>query len=175
MIVEVSSWLAGFGVQWLLDYPGPFPERIARGEVYLAYLPTSAKPIATVSLDDRADPEFWGRQQEDAGYVHRLAVRRRYAGHEIGATLLDFAGDQVAAGGRPWLRLDCHKENTKLHRYYETHGFEHLTTIDIPSRRSGALFQRPAVRDERITADPDKPGIWHFRDVVALTSQRATK
>jgi ribosomal protein S18 acetylase RimI-like enzyme len=128
------------------------------------------KPIATVSLDDRADPEFWGRQKDDAGYVHRLAVRRRFAGREVGAVLLDFAGDQVAARGKPWLRLDCHKENTKLHRYYEALGFEHLTTIDIPSRRSGALFQRPAVRDQRVTPDHNSPGTWRFRDLADLST-----
>ena len=45
-----------------------------------------------------------------------------------------------AATGRPWLRLDCAKHNTRLHDYYRAHGFTHLRTIDLPHRESGALF-----------------------------------
>ena len=38
VITEVTQWLATRDIPWLLDFPGPFPQRIAQGEVYLAYL-----------------------------------------------------------------------------------------------------------------------------------------
>ena len=59
---------------------------------------------------------------------------------------------------RPRQRGISEQTRTSSTGYYETQGFEHLTTIDIPSRRSGALFQRPAVPDERIMPDPPAAG-----------------
>jgi hypothetical protein len=43
-----------------------------------------------------------------------------------------------------WLRVDAWKTNPDLGRYYESQSFAHVRTVDLPHRRSGALYQRPA-------------------------------
>ncbi|MFG3059011.1 GNAT family N-acetyltransferase [Streptomyces sp. NPDC048231] len=144
LLREASTWLASRGIdQW--QYP-PHRDRITaaleRGVCFLAF--KDGKPIATVQLDDFADPEFWTPADEpDAAlYVHRMAVRRGVAGAGVGGTLLDWASARAAMQGKRWLRLDAWKDNEGLHRFYTNAGFTLLRIVDLPHRRSGALFQR---------------------------------
>jgi GNAT superfamily N-acetyltransferase len=145
LLIEVSEWLASRGIdQW--QFP-PHRDRITsalhRGEVFLAEV--EGRPIATLQVDDHADPEFWTEEDEpgDALYVHRMAVTRECAGAGIGSTLLDWASERAAGAGKSWLRLDAWKDNSDLHRYYHSHGFTLIRVTDLPHRGSGALFQRP--------------------------------
>ncbi|MEW9547816.1 GNAT family N-acetyltransferase [Nonomuraea sp. NPDC050783] len=104
----------------------------------------SAPPVATIALDGHADPEFWTADDDPGAalYVHKLAVARPWSGSGLGDALLDWAAAGAFASGLPWLRLDCAKANPRLQRYYRNRGFQHLRTVDLPHRSSGALFQR---------------------------------
>ncbi len=44
-----------------------------------------------------SDPFFWGDNDTDAGYVHRLAVRRDHAGRGFGEALLAWADEPLRA------------------------------------------------------------------------------
>ena len=79
-------------------------------------------PVGTITLQ-WVDEPMWGARPPDAGYVHRLAIRRSVAG--LGAELLASADAHVAAHGRAFLRLDCWSGNAALRRYYEHAGFTH--------------------------------------------------
>ncbi|MBY8876808.1 GNAT family N-acetyltransferase [Streptomyces sp. PLK6-54] len=145
LLIEVSEWLASRGIdQW--QFP-PHRDRITaalhRGEVFLAEV--EGRPIATLQLDNHADPEFWTAVDEpgNALYVHRMAVARDFAGFGVGGALLRWASDRAALMGKAWLRLDAWKDNLGLHRYYESQGFTLIRVINLPHRGSGALFQRP--------------------------------
>ncbi|MER7839185.1 GNAT family N-acetyltransferase [Streptomyces sp. NPDC096040] len=149
LLSEASAWLASRGIdQW--QYP-PHRDRITaaleRGVCFLAF--KDGKPIATVQLDDFADPEFWTPDDEPdtALYVHRMAVRRETAGIGVGVMLLDWASERAATQGKQWLRLDAWKDNQSLHRFYRGAGFTLVRITDLPHRRSGALFQRPTGYD----------------------------
>jgi GNAT superfamily N-acetyltransferase len=146
IIREAADWLAGRGLLWLREFPGATPQRVARGTVWLAYRKNDAEPIATIALETQADPEFWKPEESEALFVHGLALRPSAGGQGIGSGLLDFAGDQAARQGIPWVRLDCNKTNTQLQQYYSRQGFTYLRTVDLPHRNSGALFQKAARR-----------------------------
>ncbi|MFF4063763.1 GNAT family N-acetyltransferase [[Kitasatospora] papulosa] len=144
LLREASAWLASRSIdQW--QYP-PHSDRIAealkRGVCFLAF--KDGKPIATIQVDDFADPEFWTPEDRPhaALYVHRMAVTRDFSGASIGSQLLDWASERAAGQGKRWLRLDAWKDNQGLHRFYENSGFSLLRIVDLPHRRSGALFQR---------------------------------
>lgn len=146
MVEQAASWLGRRGLdQW--QYP-PRTARIANGildgEVYL--LDAAEQPIATITVDQNADPEFWTSddQPQSALYVHRMVVIRAAAGRGLGSSLLDWAGERAQAAGRAWLRLDAWRTNPGLHAYYRSCGFQHVRTIELAHRGSGALFQRPA-------------------------------
>jgi ribosomal protein S18 acetylase RimI-like enzyme len=137
---EATAYVATLGHdQW----PVPFPqdelaERIERGELYLVEV--DGEPAATVTLlwDD---PFFWGTQPPDAAYVHKLAIRRVFAGRGLGEAIVEWADRQAAAAGRRYLRLDCMRDNDRIRRYYERLGFEHRGDRDHP-RFPAALYER---------------------------------
>ena len=124
ILSEAGRWLASRGIdQW----PDPFPTTLVspaleRGDTYLAV--SGGRAIATFTLQWE-DTAFWGDQPPDAGYVHRVAVRREAAGQGVGRDLLRWAADRTAERGRRFLRLDCATGNAPLRRYYEEQGFVH--------------------------------------------------
>lgn len=144
---EVRAWFAAQGIdQW------QYPPRLATIRANIAagdecwILEREGHTVGTVTLDENADPEFWvaGDAPGDALYVHRMIVRREFAGAEIGSAVMDWASKRARAAGKNWLRLDAWRTNPRLQRYYADHGFELVRTVELTHRRSGALFQRPA-------------------------------
>ncbi|WP_067226146.1 GNAT family N-acetyltransferase [Streptomyces sp. NBRC 109706] len=156
LLTEASTWLASRGIdQW--QYP-PHRDRIKsaleQGVCFLAL--ADDQPIGTIQVDDFADPEFWTPEDapDTAFYVHRMAVSRAAAGEGAGAVMLDWAADRAARAGRAWLRLDAWKDNAGLHRYYKRQGFALVRIVDLPHRRSGALFQRAVEDVTEVGSDP---------------------
>lgn len=142
---EAAAWLASRGIdQW--QYP-PHLDRIERsiaaGECWIAWWWNG--PIGTITVDGRADPEFWtpADEPETALYAHRMAVARSAAGVGLGADLLDHAAGLARDAGKRWLRLDAWRDNPGLADYYRAQGFQHVRTVELDHRRSGVLFQRP--------------------------------
>lgn len=152
----VSDLLAG-AARWLHDgmgldqWPDRFPtERLAEAidqqSTYVVL--DKGKAVGTVTLDESPDKEFWSHREclQSSLYVSRLAIDRSYRG--LGSRILDWAGTQAAERDDGWLRLDAWKTNAGLRNYYVGQEFEHVRTVDLPHRRSGALFQRPAYSKE---------------------------
>jgi len=131
-LTEAGRWeeSQGFPNPW----PVPFPlERIRpsleRGELFVAEGGTRS-PIGTVTLQWE-DVPFWGVRPPDSGYVHRLAVRRTYAGRGYGGAILAWAAETSRARGRTYLRLDCLRSATRLHRFYESFGFHRVGDVTV--------------------------------------------
>jgi GNAT superfamily N-acetyltransferase len=129
VLAEVSAWLRTKGIkQWPARFPVDFFQSyVRRGELYVATI--AAEIVGTVTLQ-WSDPSFWG-DREDAGFVHRLAVRRSHAGW--GRTLLDWAEQKAVERGRSFLCLDTLSNNTRLRRYYEDMGFRAVGEINGPA------------------------------------------
>ncbi len=139
---EAAAWLTARGLrQWV---PGTYTsdEMVAGMRAgYEMYLIRRAdEPVGKLTLQ-WDDPEMWGEQPPDAGYIHGLCVTRAVAGAGLGEALLDWAGERVAAQGRTWLRLDCMKRNPALRAYYERQGF---TFRGEGGGGWSALYERPA-------------------------------
>jgi GNAT superfamily N-acetyltransferase len=143
ILAEAAGWLAGRGILQWPEHGFPatdVADRIQRGEIYLARL--CCHPVATVAID-WSDEYFWGTSDNDAVYVHRLAVRRRWAGNKIGEYLLEWAAEQATAAGKTWVRLDCVAANERLCQYYLDRGWTHVR--DVPfGNFTASLFQRLA-------------------------------
>lgn len=129
LLSDAAEWTASIGFP---NWPARFPrDLVARAisERTLHIVEGDDAIIATVTLQWR-DLMFWGEREDDAGYVHRLAVRRDRAGEGLGATVIDWAAQQVRASNRAWLRLDASADNLPLCTYYESLGFEHRDDIE---------------------------------------------
>jgi len=70
-----------------------------------------------------ADPFYWGERPDDAGYVHKLAVREDAAGGSVGQEMLRWAEERVRGVGRDVVRPDCDADNPRLNAYYRDAGF----------------------------------------------------
>jgi len=165
LLDDAARWLRQRGItQWPERFGGAEDWRIERIRAYIDnghtwLIRTSATAVATFTLSC-ADPDYadgWPDGPDTGLYIYRMAVRRQFAGRDIGGHILNWSSARAATLGYRWLRLDCHRDNHALQRYYETHGFTRVGTlirvIDDPvsgdangryERRSGALFQRPA-------------------------------
>lgn len=143
---ETAKWLHSRGIdQW--QYPANLEKisrDIERGSAHVVL--DGADHLGTITVDGSADPEFWipGDDPNDALYAHRVITRPAVRGISLGSAMLDWASRQAEKAGKHWLRVDAWKTNAALGSYYESQGFERVRTVDLPHRRSGALFQRRA-------------------------------
>jgi predicted N-acetyltransferase YhbS len=138
---EATAYVRRLGFE---HWPLPFPQeelaqRIKRGELYM--VDVDGEPAATLTLlwDD---PAFWGERPPDAVYLHKLAVRRVFAGRGLGAAIVEWVNAHAASAGREYVRLDCRCDDTGIRRYYERLGFEHCGDKDDDSRFAVALYER---------------------------------
>jgi GNAT superfamily N-acetyltransferase len=129
---EAARWLASRGInQWRVDgFPRELiADGISRGEVYVARRDRRVAGTFTLQWNDDL---FWPGAAEEAGYIHRLAVRRDTRG--LGIELLKFAERATAATGRKLLRLDCFSGNPALCSYYERAGFVRVSDVEVDGR-----------------------------------------
>jgi ribosomal protein S18 acetylase RimI-like enzyme len=128
---ETARWLTSRGInQWVDGFPRKMiAADISRGEVYLARREQRAVGTFTLQWSDQL---FWPGAKAEAGYIHRIAVRREARG--LGLELLKMAERVTAASGRKSLRLDCFAGNDALCGYYERAGFVRRGEIEVDGR-----------------------------------------
>jgi GNAT superfamily N-acetyltransferase len=124
----------------------PYSEREVRGliktgETYAVL--SEDLVIGTFGLHWK-DERIWGVRPDDAGYIHRLAIRDNLHGHDIGQQIINWAVSEVARQGRNFLRLDTDSRNSGLCKYYEKQGFINVGKVLIPSSKDyfATLYER---------------------------------
>ena len=125
ILLEAASWLAQRGIpMWRESEVAAscIQDDVAAGLFFLAL--SASEPVGTLKFQ-LSDPLFWPDAPNDAAYIHRLAVRRRFAGGALSAALLRWAAERAAASGRRFLRLDCEASRPRLRAVYERFGFRH--------------------------------------------------
>ena len=171
VLEDAAAWLASQGiVQWPASFRRPTPADVHQdysatlhtaamaGELWVLRDQTTHRAVGTIAITDQIDADFaahWPGGPGDASYLSRLAVRREAAGNQLGGLLLDGGARVASSAGTRWVRLHCAKRNPRLQEYYLSQGFRHITTVDLPHRKSGALFERPAYQ---LRLDPNDPG-----------------
>jgi len=128
VLADAAAWLRERGVE---QWPDRFPTEwvmpaIEAGETWLAEHDGQIAGTLVVQWDD---PLFWAGYPNDAGYLHRLAVRRH--GDGLGGRLLQWAERHAAAAGKVYLRLDCVASNESLRAYYERAAYQHVGNVTV--------------------------------------------
>jgi len=116
---DTEQWPDRFPVKWVMP-------AIERGETWLAEVDGETVGTLVVQWEDTV---FWAGFPADAGYLHRLAVRR--PGNGQGRGLLQWAERHAASNGKAYLRLDCVAWNAPLRAYYERAGYHHLDDVTV--------------------------------------------
>jgi ribosomal protein S18 acetylase RimI-like enzyme len=87
------------------------------------------------------DPYFWPHLKEnESGFVHKLCVRRKFAGMNLSKKMIDYAMNECRKKGISYLRLDTDAENPKLCGIYEGLGFIQVDKKKLGSRNY-ALYE----------------------------------
>ena len=123
---EAARWLEQRGMPlWRTDELDP--EQIATDVVKgLFYIAEASGEAAGVMRFQEEDALFWpDAVHGEAMYIHRLAVRREYAGGVASTALLRWAVDRTRSLGRRYLRLDTDAGRPRLRGIYESFGFQH--------------------------------------------------
>lgn len=87
--------------------------------------------LATCMYLHDEDRVFWPQVgRGEAFYIHRLAVARKFAGRGYAHAMLEWAGSEARAHGRPFLRLDC-EPRAKLLALYASAGYRRIDSTPI--------------------------------------------
>ncbi len=89
-----------------------------------------------------SDTFFWPNSKEnEAGYVHKLCVRREYAGMGLPGKMIEFAIEECKRRNIIYLRLDTGWDNEKLCNLYKNLGFEIVDKFLFDNGAAMALFE----------------------------------
>ena len=125
ILTEAVKWLDDEGIhQW--EYEDvtwdAISELFSADDFFITY--ADGKPAACMALIDY-DPVFWEDVEKgESLYIHKLAVRREFAGMGIAKLCIDFAKSRARSVGASSVRLDCYKNRTKVRALYEREGFK---------------------------------------------------
>lgn len=122
---EAGRWLKESGIaMWQDDelLPARIAEEVNAGLFFLAECDGEAAGTIRFQLEDKLfSPDL---PHEDSAFIHRLAVRRKFAGGEVSSALLLWAMARTLDLGRRYLRLDFETSRPQLRAIYERLGFQ---------------------------------------------------
>jgi ribosomal protein S18 acetylase RimI-like enzyme len=87
------------------------------------------------------DELFWGKQENDSGYIHSFTIDRDYYGQGLGKQVLLMIEDLCVKNNKHFLRLDCGVNVTGLCKYYSDFGFNSVGEVLIHNERL-VLFEK---------------------------------
>lgn len=139
---EVTKWGRSVGLDvWKDEYltREKLIEGITENDFYVGQV-----------LDDNAccmilqwnDTLFWPKAKEnEAGYIHKLCVRRKYSGIGLSKKMVEFAIEECKKRNIDYLRLDTGWNKIKLCNLYKSLGFKLVGKILVEDRGEFALFE----------------------------------
>ncbi len=124
ILQEVAVWLENKGLKmWEANElaPADIENQVKNGMFWLAKI--DGENAGCVRFQT-ADLEYWDDvPHTDSAFVHRVAVKRNFAGKGVAIAMLDWAKSQAKLLNKRYLRLDC-DQREKLINFYESQGFK---------------------------------------------------
>lgn len=136
ILAEAAKWLEVSGMVMWRDgelTAASVAADVGAGLFHLAEADLEAAGTIKFQLEDKL---FWPNvRQEESAFIHRLAVRRKFAGGAVSTAMLRWAVALARFLERRYLRLDCEASRPRLRAFYEGFGFRHHS-----DRRVGPYF-----------------------------------
>jgi GNAT superfamily N-acetyltransferase len=121
---EAAAWLEQSGMPlWRQDelHLNNISTEVRSGLFFLAEC--DGEPAGTIKFQ-LEDKLFWPDvPQDDSVFIHRLAIRRRFAGGEVSSALLLWAIARTHMLGRRYVRVDYEASRSRLGTLFERIGF----------------------------------------------------
>lgn len=130
---EVAVWLENKGLKmWEANElaPADVENQVKNGMFWLAKIGDEFAGCVRFQTEDN---EYWDDvPHTDSAFVHRVAVKRNFAGKGVAIAMLDWAKSHAKLLNKRYLRLDC-DQREKLVEFYEGQGFKfHSEKIRTP-------------------------------------------
>lgn len=122
--------------QWNEHYPSKktFENDIKKGELFV--LQETSEIIGTIVISTFKDEEYkeiqWLSNQENALYIHRLAVHPNFQGKGYAQKLMRYAENYAKENQFSSIRLDTFSQNNRNQKFYEQRGYQKLESIYFP-------------------------------------------
>ncbi len=128
---EVGQWLVDNN-QELWDVDALTSENLLNehttGNLFVLYADRNdgAGPEpAAVFILQWEDPLYWPDVPPNtSGLIHKLAIRRSFAGQNLFAEIIEFCRSECLKRGIQTLQLETDSTRPKLMQFYERHGFQ---------------------------------------------------
>lgn len=143
LLVETAQWFKDNGsTQWNallqgIDSHGT-AGAVQRGDVFICKDETEiAGMVMLLQKPSKWDQNLWALQEEQpntAIYLHRLAISRKYAKHQLGEAILNWCKESIHFKGKDKIRLDCVASNEFLNAFYRRTGYTYV------GEKRGLLF-----------------------------------
>ncbi|WP_164848665.1 GNAT family N-acetyltransferase [Paenibacillus sp. DCT19] len=139
LLTETAEWLQSQGSsQWSALLEGEDSHdtvgAILRGDVFVFKKGADVAGMVILMRKPSAwDVKLWGRRahaEDGAVYLHRLAIRRKYAQTGLGRSILDWATQGIQFDDKHTMRLDCGADNATLNAFYARHGYTFVGEIE---------------------------------------------
>ncbi len=142
ILLDAVNWLQSIGMDNKWTNRSVLWENLSKEynitDFYIAY--EGQQPAACMALTDM-DVTYWPQIPKGTSlYLHKLAVKRQFAGNGYSKVLIDFAKQKGIERKIKTLRLDCNKNNTKLRAIYEKQGFQFIENESIAREKGMALY-----------------------------------
>jgi len=138
---EAADWLRRTGRE--LWTPTQLTEQAIRGQYGLDELflcRVDDAPAGVMILAKEETMHWPDKKPGEAVYLHKLAVRRAYAGTVLSTRMIEYAKEYARALGRPYLRLDC-DYRPALCALYERNGFDKVGVYSLKNGLVVAYYQ----------------------------------
>ena len=133
ILLEAASWLRQQTTPMWRDNefaPEAIDADAVSGLFFIGRVDGQSAGVIKFQLEDSL---FWPDVPKgESAFVHRLAVRRRFARGVVSTPLLSWAVERTRDLGRSYLRLDCEASRLKLRAVYERFGFRHHSDKHVP-------------------------------------------
>ena len=142
ILLDAVDWLAEIGLpnQWTASTIqwSNLSKSYHIEDFYIAYYHET--PAACMALIDY-DPVYWpDLSKGDALYLHKVAVKRTFAGKGISKELIDYAKELALRSGKNTLHLNCNQHRDKLRAVYEREGFLCIDEKTFHGNHDTALY-----------------------------------
>ena len=173
ILSEAAAWLEETGKSmWREDQVKweRLSKDFAIGEFMIAL--SDGNPAACMALTGHAMPWWEGVAYGEALYIHKLAVRRPFAGSGLSAALIEHAKKECMERGIGALKLDCAADRPKLRAVYERMGFGCIGESVLFGKYTVA-FYAVEVHDTDYLYHYYEKGTPPFRTLTTLTHDEA--
>ncbi|WP_167954878.1 GNAT family N-acetyltransferase [Anaerosporobacter faecicola] len=139
---DVVDWMEREGIPNLWNRTNIRWEKLSKNyciqDFYILY--EEEEPIACMAITD-VDQTYWPDVSKgEAFYLHKLAVKRAYAGNGVSKKMVTYAKELVRMKNKETLRLDCNADRLKLRALYENYGFHLVKEIKTKAGYPIALY-----------------------------------